>query len=115
MRQSRMRLRKLLFAPLAVLLLLTACGSAKTQETASTGNLIIYYDSSVGSRALLDAVRSYGSEVIYQYKNFNAIAVRIPRGKTVAKAMEYYKKVRGVLAVNEDMINQLSDSPAVVH
>ena len=64
--------------------------------------LIIFYDSAIGKEKLLEAVKKYGSEVLYEYKNFNSIAVTVPPKYTVSKTIRFYKKVRGVLSVSED-------------
>lgn len=36
-------------------------------------NIIIFYDPAAGNAALLDAAKTYGSEVIYIYKNINGL------------------------------------------
>lgn len=70
-------------------------------------NIIIFYDPAAGNAALLDAAKTYGSEVIYIYKNINAIAVTVPAGRTVSAAKEYYGNVKGALSVTEDRKLQL--------
>lgn len=72
-------------------------------------NIIIFYDPAAGNAALLDAAKTYGSEVIYIYKNINAIAVTVtvPAGRTLPAAKEYYGDVKGVLSVSEDRRLQL--------
>lgn len=85
------------------LLLFTACSTSRqVMDSSTTGNLIIFYDSATGKEELLEAVKEYGSEVLYEYKNFNGIAVTVPPRYTMAKAIRFYKKVRGVLSVSED-------------
>lgn len=84
-------------------LLLAACSTSRQAvDAGATGNLIIFYDSAIGKEKLLEAVKEYGSEVLYEYKNFNSIAVTVPPGYTVSKTIRFYKKVRGVLSVSED-------------
>lgn len=86
-----------------LILLLAACSSSRqAMDAGATGNLIIFYDSAIGKEKLLEAVKEYGSEVLYEYKNFNSIAVTVPPGHTVSKTIRFYKKVRGVLSVSED-------------
>lgn len=82
---------------------ISSCSSAKTvADDAPCENLIIYYDPAVGDIALLEAAKDYGSEVIYIYKNINAIAVTVPAGRTLPAAKKYYSKVKGALSVTED-------------
>lgn len=79
----------------------------KGLDKGTAGTLIIFYDPSAGSRALLDAARIYGSEVIYEYRNFNGIAVTVPRGKTIDEAIQFYERVEGVIQVNRDEMLEL--------
>ena len=90
----------------SLLLLLFASCSASRQTAVSdvAGNLIIYYDPATGKGELLEAAKKYGSKVLYEYKNFNIIAVSVPQKRTTAKAIRFYKKVKGVLSVTEDRI-----------
>lgn len=73
----------------------------------SPSTLIIYYDAEVGKESLLEAVRSYKAELVYDYVNFHAIAIRIPRKKSLKQAKSFFEKVKGVLQVTEDHIIQL--------
>jgi hypothetical protein len=69
--------------------------------------LIIFYDVQIGNKALLKAVQSYGAKILYQYKNFNGIAISIPDNKTLDESITYFQKVKGVLSVNKDRIYHL--------
>lgn len=75
----------------------------------SPSTLIIWYDSSKKSykKHLLKAVRSYKAEIIYDYKSFNGIAIKIPNGADINDAIKYFQKVKGVLCVNRDRIMHL--------
>lgn len=91
-----------------------ACSTPRqTVNKDTTGNLIIFYDSATGKEGLLEAVKEYGSEVLYEYKNFNSIAVTVPPKHTVAKAIQFYKKAKGVLAVSEDRKVELATNEVV--
>ena len=103
-----------LFSILFILLtgvLVFSCRSTKENlsvnrentQTVSPSTLIIHYDAKMGKEFLLEAVKSKKVEVIYDYKNFHAIAIRIPK-----KTKAFFEKVKGVLQVNEDNINQLN-------
>jgi len=76
-------------------------------ELYSRNTLIISYDTEVGTAALDSAIESYGAEVIYRYSIINAIAIRIPDGKDIHEAIDYFNKIEGVLAVNRDRKMQL--------
>lgn len=69
--------------------------------------LIIFYDEKTGSESLLKAAKKYGSEIIYQYRTMHGVALRVPEKKDIHEAMNYYKKVKGVLSVSRDRINHL--------
>ena len=99
-------------------ILLRACQSPSTpaQSTATpspqqaqdtTGNLIIFYDAQTGSAPLLKAVKISGATLVYEYKNLHGIAIR-PSSKTnIEDAIAYYKKVNGVLSVEQDRLLKL--------
>lgn len=96
---------KKLLVIFTVLFSLAACHSApKTAKSQEPQNrtLIIFYDAQVGKEPLFKAAQKYGSEIIYDYKNLNGAALRVPDNKTPAKAIKYYKKVLGVLSVEMD-------------
>ncbi|MFB0973517.1 MAG: hypothetical protein QMB59_02990 [Bacteroidales bacterium] len=72
--------------------------------------LIIFYDSTVGDAVLLDEVKRYGSEVIYEYGSFNAIAISLPKdkgGPHIDDAITHFGKVKGVLSIERDRIYHL--------
>lgn len=94
---------------LAAILILSSCSASRkvSENSGASGNLIIYYEPETGNDRLLKAAKSYGSKVLYVYKNFNGIAVTILRNKTVSDARIYYEKVKGVLSVAEDRKLQL--------
>lgn len=86
----------------------TASESASAvSDDSTTGNLIIYYDPETGNKELLDAAKKYGSKILYLYKNFNGIAVTVPKEKSVEDAIKYYEAVKGVQSVNRDRIMHL--------
>ncbi len=101
-----------MFAWGTLLCMMVACNAVRVAgDTDKAGCLIIFYQPETGKAPLLEAARDYGSEVLYQYQNFNCVAVTVPGNKTVAKAIRYYKKVRGVLEVTEDKAQQLHRIP----
>lgn len=74
-----------------------------------TRNLIIYYDATTGDEVLLNAVKEFGAELIYEYKTLKGIAIKVPENKSIDRAIAYFKKVKGVLSVNRDQIIKLDD------
>jgi len=79
----------------------------ETSQQYSEKTLIIFYQGKSGKARLLRAVKRYKAKVIYNYNNFNSIAISIPDGKTLEQSIRYFKKVKGVIAVNKDYINKL--------
>ena len=78
-------------------------------ESVSPTNLIIMYDAEVGKDALLQAVKDYGAELLYDYRIISGIAIKIPEGKHILEAIAYFSKVKGVTAVERDRIYHLID------
>ena len=44
----------------------------------------------------------YGAEILYEYKNINGFAIRIPKEKSLEQAKTHFSKVKGVLSVEKD-------------
>ena len=99
-----------------------ACGTQKNVETidnsfpvqeelidVSPDKLIIMYDEEIGKEPLLAAVEAYGAELIYDYSIIPGIAIRIPMGKDIRDAINYFKKVKGVTSIERDQIIHLTD------
>lgn len=93
---------------LAEVILLPSCRAHKSVvgEGAAPHNLIIFYEPQTGDAELLKAAEKYGSEVLYEYKNFNGIAVTVPKKRSIPDAIKYYEKVKGVLSVTQDRLLQ---------
>ena len=68
----------------------------------SPNTLIISYDDGTGKEPLVKAVARYKAEIIYDYSIINAIAIRIPEGKTLEETAKYFKKVKGVVEVSKN-------------
>ena len=84
-------------------------GASKDPEFVSQTTLIIFYDVEVGKEALLQAVKDYGAELLYDYSIIPGVAIKIPEGKHILEAIEYFDKVKGVTAVERDHIYHLTD------
>lgn len=92
---------------LTATVLLPSCRAQKTvAEEVAPHNLIIFYEPQTGDAELLKAAEKYGSEVLCEYKNFNGIAVTVPRERSIPDAIKYYEQVKGVLSVTQDRLLQ---------
>ena len=67
------------------------------------------YDAEVGKEALMQAVNDYGAELLYDYSIIPGIAIKIPEGKHILEAIDYFNQVQGVTAVERDHIYHLTD------
>ena len=73
----------------------------------SPTTLIVTYDKEVGSKHLRDAIKKSGAEIIYDYSIIPGMAIRKPEDMTLDEAIAYFKKVKGVVAVERDYIHRL--------
>ncbi len=79
------------------------------EEMFSPNTLIIMYDAEIGKAPLAKAVSSYGAEIIYDYSIIPGMAIRIPEGTDIRRAISYFKNVKGVVSVERDRITHLTD------
>ena len=106
---------------LCILLFLSiiACGPARKtapvvavderfQEYAPD-RLIIMYAEDIGKEPLLEAVRKYKAEILYDYSIIPGMAIKIPEGTNLEDAIKYFKRVKGVVSVEKDHIIRLTD------
>ncbi len=73
----------------------------------SQNTLIIYYDDTIGKEPLLESIEKYNAVILYEYINFNSVAIKIPEGTIIEDAITYFNGVEGVLLVNRDYINNV--------
>lgn len=52
-------------------------------------------------------MEKYGAEVVYDYHNFDCIAIRLPEDKTLEDAEAYFSKVEDVVLISRDRIMRL--------
>lgn len=78
----------------------------KTDPT-SHCTLIIFYDSTIGKQPLLNYVHIKQCTVIYNYANFNAIAIQLAPKLDKKKTINDLQSVKGVLQVMEDQLLHL--------
>ncbi|WP_308861216.1 hypothetical protein [Neisseria mucosa] len=81
--------------------------SSPLETTEATDTLIIFYDPETGSERLMNAVREYGAKIVYEYRNFNGIAIKLPNGTDMEKAASHFRTVKGVLSAEADRRMQL--------
>ena len=74
-------------------------------EFVSPTNLIIMYDPEIGKGPLLEAVKSYGAEILYEYSIISGIAIKVPGN--ILQAITFFADVKGVTAVERDHIYHL--------
>ena len=104
-----------------VIVLLTSCRSKQMMDLSvpiqghqfeqehSPNVFLVMYDAEVGKEPLLEAVKTYKCEVIYDYSIINGMALKKPEGKSLEETMRYFKGVKGVLTVEYDHITRLTD------
>ena len=109
-----------------VVVVLTACATSRRQlalsgaplavdsvttksDTAVDRTLIIYYDRSIGKQALLNFVRIKQCKLIYNYVNFNVIAIRLAPQLDKKKTINELREMKGVLQVAEDRVLHLDE------
>lgn len=87
----------------------TVARQAPEAPRVSPSTLIIWYNHKY-KKKLLKAIKKYKAEIIYDYKNFNGVAIKIPEGKDIDKAQKHFQKVKGVLSVNRDQIMNIQST-----
>ena len=65
------------------------------------------FDKKTGNKPLLKAIKKQGCTLLYKYKEFSGVAVKVDEKHDVDKAIADFKKVKGVTSVNKDGIMQL--------
>ncbi|STZ76481.1 protease inhibitor I9 family protein [Bergeriella denitrificans] len=81
-------------------------------RTAETGSLIAFYAGDTGSAPLLAALEGCGAELLYEYRNLNGIAARLPSPRSFVEAAACLEQADGVLSVMPDQIMQLHGTSA---
>ena len=78
-------------------------------EMYSPDRLIIMYDPEVGKDPLEKAIAEYKAEILYDYNLIPGFAIRLPEGSDILKAIDYFRRVEGVVSVERDRIIRLTD------
>ena len=74
------------------------------QQQYSPTNLIISVDKNIGKEPLKKAIKEYNAEILYDYNIISSMAIKIPQGKNIEEAIEFFKKVEGVIGIERDGI-----------
>ena len=78
----------------------------ESEKTPVSHTLIIFFDKKTGNKPLLKAVKKLGCTLLYKYKAFSGVAVKVDEKHDVDQAIADFKKVKGVISVNKDGIMQ---------
>ena len=76
------------------------------EKTSVSHTLIIFFDKKTGNKPLMKAIKKQGCTLLYKYKEFSGVAVKVDEKHDVDKAIADFKKVKGVTSVNKDGIMQ---------
>ena len=108
LRSKFLEMRKLLFTLIAISFIsCTQTQKAVYQQeetyTQEDRTLIIFYnENEISLPKLKRKVKSYGAEIIYEYKEMKGIVVRIFRGKSIEQGRKYFESIKGVTNVMKD-------------
>ena len=76
------------------------------QNSPTSHTLIIFFDKKTGNKPLLKAIKKQGCTLLYKYKEFSGVAVKVDEKHDVDKTISEFRKVKGVTSVNKDGIMQ---------
>ena len=79
----------------------------ESEKNPVSHTLIIFFDKKTGYKPLLKAIKKLGCTLLYKYKAFSGVAVKVDEKHDVDKAIADFKKVKGVTSVNKDGIMQI--------
>ena len=70
--------------------------------------LIVYYDAAVGKHYLVKQARKLKCSVVYDYRNFNAVALQVPAREDMGKIINQLRNTKGVLQVSRNRTYKLN-------
>ncbi len=97
-----------IFCVLYAVAILCACTPAVQQTAPTYQTVIIWYDSKA---PLLERIQAENAEIIYDYQNFNGMALRIPVCGTLEQTQQSWASIPGVLSVQPDQLIHLDNRP----
>ena len=81
-------------------------GLDEIEQQYSPNILIICYQAGIEREHLLKKIEEYNAEIINDLKIMKSISIKIPENKEIEDAIEYFKKVDGVIKVNKNEIKK---------
>lgn len=91
------------FVLIIVGFILFSCKTIQKQEVQrDTDTLIVLYEVGTPVTPLKEAFAKYGTEILYEYKNLNGFAIKIPKEKSLEEAKAHFAQLKGVLSVEKD-------------
>lgn len=81
--------------------------SVEKYKSADTDILIIYYQPKLDLSVLKQKIKEYRADIRHEYKNFNALAIRIPHDKSIDESIKFFENIKGVLQVVKDQKMEL--------
>ena len=82
--------------------------SDKTSEWLSTNRvLIVFYEAGLGRRHLMKQAKKLNCSIIYDYHNFNAVALKVPEEANIDDVIARLRQTKGVLQVSRDHVYKL--------
>ena len=85
----------------------SACVSPAKKGSITYQTFIISYDNTIGKEVLLQHAARENAEIIYDYRNFNGMALRVPVRDNVEHTRHLWEQIPGVLSVEPDRVMQL--------
>ena len=83
-------------------------GTSRTEKSSPVSHtLIIFFDKKTGNKPLLKTIKKQSCTLLYKYKEFSGVAVKVDENQDIDKAIADFRKVKGVTSVNKDGIMQL--------
>ena len=70
---------------------------------------LVMYDAEIGRGPLLQAIKEYKCEIIYDYSIINGMALKKPENKSLEETMKDFRKIKGVIGVEYDHIMRLTN------
>ena len=79
-----------------------------TSEWLSTNRvLIVFYERRLGRRHLMAEGQTLNCSIIYDYQNFNAVALKVPEEASIDEVIARLRQTKGVLQVSRDHVYKL--------
>ncbi|MDE6151920.1 MAG: DUF1294 domain-containing protein, partial [Prevotella sp.] len=118
-KKFRFGIPAILVAQISLLLLMSCSMKRELQAASFAGHdravehspsvFLLMYDKEIGKGPLLEAVGTYRAEIVCDYDIIPGMAIRKPADSTLEEAMEYFRKVKGVVSVEYNHIYRLTD------